>query len=158
MKISKKGLEKLCMYEGFMSMPYRDAAGLLTIGYGHLLTKDEIYSGKISVGEKNFKWKDGISNKVAKQILDSDADIAENAVNEFVHRELAQDQFDSLVSFVFNVGVYAFKKSTLLKKLNSESSSKEIQKQLMRWVYAGGRKLQGLINRRKTEAEAFNDN
>jgi lysozyme len=67
---------------------------------------------------------------------------------------LTQNQFDALVSFSFNVGVHAFSKSTLLKKLNREDY-KGAKREFRRWVYAGGRRLQGLVNRRNQEAQLF---
>ena len=65
-----------------------------------------------------------------------------------------QDQFDTLVSFAFNVGVGAFRKSTLLKLLN-QGNYEGAKDEFQRWVYGGGRRLAGLVNRRNHEAELF---
>jgi len=58
------------------------------------------------------------------------------------------------VSFAFNVGVEAFSKSTLLKRLNKKDYA-GAKHEFKRWVYAGGRRLQGLVNRRNKEAHLF---
>lgn len=154
MKISKQGLKKLMEYEGFVPKAYKDPVGYLTIGVGHMLTKEELSSGKIKIGCTYHKWNDGLDDKQARALLDQDADIAETAVNDFVEVPLTQEQFDSLVSFVFNVGVGAFQRSTLLRVLNSKNYH-AAGDQFNRWVYAGGKKIKGLINRRKKESEVF---
>ncbi|MGV2432276.1 MAG UNVERIFIED_CONTAM: lysozyme [Rickettsiaceae bacterium] len=68
---------------------------------------------------------------------------------------LSQNQFDALCSFIFNVGASAFQRSTLRQKINYLSSNNEIANEFERWVYAGGRKLSGLVVRRKIEAELY---
>ena len=73
---------------------------------------------------------------------------AADAVNDAVEVPLNQDQFDALVSFVFNVGAGAFEGSTLLRLLN-EGRYRDVPKQLDRWVKADGRTLEGLVRRRK---------
>jgi len=67
---------------------------------------------------------------------------------------LPQNQFDALVSFTFNVGVGAFSNSTLLRRLNKRNYQGTKQ-EFRRWVHAGGRRLQGLVNRRNQEAGLF---
>lgn len=79
----------------------------------------------------------------------------EDAVNESVTVTLSQNQFDTLVSFSFNVGRGAFQNSTLLKKLN-HGMYDEVPIQLKRWVFAGGQRVRGLEVRRENEIKLWN--
>jgi len=138
--ISLNGINFIKSHEGWRAQLYLDAAGFATIGYGHLLKPDEDY----------FL----IDKTEGERILKEDLKIAESAVNDFVKVELTQGMYDSLVSFVFNLGVGAFKRSTLLNVLNAgdyESASNE----LLRWNRAGGEINQGLVNRRRAERNLF---
>jgi len=139
-KISKNGINEIKRFEGWRSQVYLDSAGLATIGYGHLLKPNETYF-MIDLDE-------------GERILRQDVSIAENAVNDFVKVYISQNMFDALVSFVFNVGVNAFKNSTLLRLLNSGDYS-GASAQLPRWNKAGGVVNQGLVNRRESEQQLF---
>ena len=105
MKTSKAGLDALAKREGRRQRAYLDTKGIPTIGVGH--TGPEVYIGLV--------W-------TQQQVDDAFADDiqwAEDAVNNNVKVALTQNQFDALVSFVFNVGETAFRRSTLLKVLNT---------------------------------------
>jgi lysozyme len=118
MKISSEGLSKLAVREGFRNKAYRDTKGILTIGVGH--TGPEVHEGLV--------WTD-------KQVAEAEAkDLqwAEEAVNK-VKAPLTQNQFDALVSFVFNIGANAFAKSTM-KKLLDAGDYAGAAKQFDRWV------------------------
>ena len=78
----------------------------------------------------------------------------EKAVNDSVTALLNQNQFDALVSFTYNVGIQAFKDSTLLRLLNKKNYRGAAQ-QFERWVKAGKKTLPGLVSRRKEEKELF---
>lgn len=144
MQISLAGLNHIKQYEGFSATPYRDSAGLLTIGYGHL----------IKIGESFTR----ISEAEAVRLLAGDVADAEAAVNRLVKVPLTQAQYDALVSFVFNVGASAFARSTMLKELNA-GNYLAAQQNFTRWIYAtvGGVKtvIAGLANRRLAEARLF---
>ena len=146
MKFSEHGLNLLKEWEGCILHIYKDAAGLPTIGIGHLLTKEE------KIGNK---YANGITEEEALQILAKDVVPAENAVNSHVSVQLSQNQFDALVSFTFNCGVGAFANSTLLKVLNAGNYN-EVPAQLMRWTKAGGKTCDGLVTRRKNECNLWN--
>lgn len=96
--------------EGLCLTIYTDKAGHPTIGYGH----------KILAGE-NFS--DGITRQHAEDILTNDLVIAENTINQYVNVPLTQNQFNALVSFVFNIGVNGFLGSTALVQLNQGNYS-----------------------------------
>jgi lysozyme len=87
----------------------------------------------------------------AEAWLEQDLIMAENAVSSLVKVPLTDNQFAALVSFVFNVGPTKFANSTLLKKLNDDDYE-SVPTYLKSWVFAGGQKRQGLVNRRAAEA------
>jgi len=86
--------------------------------------------------------------------LSQDLNWFENEINYRV-KNINQNQFDALVSFVFNIGGHAFRESTLLKKLNAGEYD-QVPDQLRRWIYSGGKVVKGLINRREKEIERWN--
>lgn len=140
MNTSQIGLALVKGFEGFRSAAYDDSAGLPTIGYGHLIKKGENYTE--------------ISEAEAETILAGDLFDAEEAVNELVKVWLTQNQFDALVSFVFNEGKGKFASSTLLKLLNAGNYTAAAQ-QFSRWVYVGKQVSLGLTRRREAEANLF---
>ena len=155
MQMSQHGLDLLTQWEGCELEVYNDSAGLPTIGVGHLLTKSELMSGKITLGGVPVKYSDGLTQQQAETLLGQDLDPTEAAVNNGVKVKLSQNQFDALTSFTFNVGVAAFTSSTLLRLLN-QGQYAQVPEQLMRWTRAGGRVVQGLVNRRQNEIKLWN--
>ncbi len=106
--ISDDGLNALATLEGFRAEVYRDQAGYPTIGFGH----------KLKDGEQD-QYADGISRDDALALLRSDVSIAENAVRQKVSVALAQEPFDALTIFVYNIGAGAFGTSSALADLNA---------------------------------------
>ena len=135
--ITQEGLNLIKRFEGFEPEIYLDAAGLPTIGYGHLIRPGE---------HKMFE--NGISEVAAQALLAKDVWSAERSVLRLISVPLDDGQFDALVSFTFNLGGGALQRSTLRRKVNREEHH-EVPEQLMRWVWAGGRRLRGLIRRRE---------
>ena len=140
---SRKGFELIKKYEGLKLSTYRDSAGILTIGYGHTKT---VQPGMT------------INNEMAEILLKDDVTDAENAVKDLVNVELNQNQFDALVSLVFNIGKRNFERSTLLKRLN-ENEILEAGEEFMKWTKArqpgGLKELPGLVKRRAEEKVLF---
>lgn len=128
-------------FEGFSPVTYIDAAGHPTIGYGHLIKDGEVFNEPISPEE-------------AEQLLRRDLREAEKAVNRKVAVTITQNQFDALSSFTFNLGSGNLKRSTLLRKVNSEDHE-EATSEFNKWVYAGGKKLKGLVLRRMAESKLY---
>jgi lysozyme len=155
MHLSEEGQRKVAAWEGFRPRAYHDAAGKLTIGVGHLLTRSELSSGKIWIQGEAVRYAAGLSDRQVLDLLAQDLEGAENAVNEGVEVELQQNQFDALVSFCFNVGATAFQNSTLLRRLN-QGGYGEVPAQLRRWVHCNGAVVAGLVNRRKNEIALWN--
>lgn len=140
MEASEILIKQIKAFEGLRLEAYRDAAGVLTIGYGH--TGSDIREG------------DRISEYWAEELLRNDLGATEAAVRR-LHVARTQGQFDALVSFVFNLGIGRLHGSTLLKVIRKGGSHHQIQREFKRWVYAGGKKLRGLERRRAWEAERF---
>jgi len=140
--ITQDGIDLLKRFEGFSSTVYICPAGYPTIGYGHLVRSGESYTE--------------ISETEAEELLRKDVESAERAVLRLVNVPLTDGQFDALVSFTFNLGSGAFQRSTLRRKVNRQAHA-EVPDQLMRWVWAGGRKLNGLIRRRESEALIYSN-
>ena len=155
MNLSENGLKKIIEWEGFKNNLYRDTAGLPTIGVGHLLKKDELRSGKINIAGTDVKYANGLTDSQVKDLLRQDLAAREATVRNLVRVPLSQNQFDTLVSFVFNIGRYAFQQSTLLRVLN-DGKYHEVPDQLERWIYSGGKKEEGLVNRRRNEIALWN--
>ncbi len=141
--ITKKGLELIKSYEGFSSVIYRDSAGLPTIGYGHLITSSE----------KNL-FTAGITKSKAEELLKADVITAERAVTRLITVPLNDNQFDSLVSFTFNLGAAVLQRSTLRATV-IRAEHEQVPLEFLRWVFADGRKIPGLVRRRQTEAELY---
>lgn len=162
MNISEIGLRRLAQWEGEIKdngkhVAYDDAAGYPTIGIGHLLTNEELKTGHILIEGVMVDWGyDGLFDEEAFGLLEQDLQWAQDAVNKNVEVFLLQNQFDSLVSFVFNIGETNFRSSTLLRVLN-EANYAEVPNQLKRWNKAGGKTLRGLIKRRQHEIDQWNE-
>ena len=139
-QISPHGLEKLKQWEGLKTKAYKDAGGVWTIGYGHTAMAGSPQPYQCQV----------ITAAEAENILLKDLVQYEAAIENNVNVKLNDNQFAALVSFAFNVGIGAFKNSTLLKKLN-QGDFNAVPTELMKWTKAGGKKLQGLVNRRRAE-------
>jgi len=155
MEMSEHGLELLKQWEGFELKQYKDSAGLPTIGVGHLITQSEQASGEIVINGVPVAYANGLTDDQVLDLLSQDVKPAENAVNNGVKVALNQNQFDALVSFTFNVGAGAFNGSTLLKVLN-QGQYDQVPDQLRRWNKAGGKVVQGLVNRRENEIKLWN--
>ncbi|OTG80267.1 lysozyme [Acinetobacter sp. ANC 4648] len=144
MSVSNAGIEMICGFEGKRLIAYDDGVGVWTIGFG-----TTIYPNGIRV-----KKGDTCTETQAKAYMAHDLKKFEQAVNDAVNVPLNQHQFNALVSLTYNIGAGAFKDSTLLKKLNT-GDYQSAANQFDVWVKAGGRTMQGLVNRRKVEKVLF---
>ena len=156
MKVGQAGKQLFKEWEGLRTRVYLDSGGEPTIGIGHLLTRDERASGKIWINGQPVRYENGLTEKQCWDLLDQDLDIAESAVNDRVIVPLTQNQFDALVSFAFNVGAEAFRKSTLVRVLN-QGQYDQVPTQLRRWVRDNGSVVPGLVNRREKEVTLWNE-
>jgi len=139
MKTGSKGIKLIKEFEGFKAQAYLCPANVWTIGYG---TTSGVKKGQMVTEEQAIK------------LLQDDLAKFEKAVKNLVRVPLNQDQFDALVAFVYNIGVGAFSRSTLLSLLN-QGNYEAVPEQLLRWNKAGGRVLNGLTRRRQAEGKLF---
>ncbi len=141
--ITQEGLDLIKRFEGFSPTIYICPAGYPTIGYGHVVRDDE-----------RDRFANGIDEQEAEDLLQRDVRWAEQGVLRLVNVPLTDGQFDALVSFTFNLGTGALQRSTLRRKVNREEHD-QVPQEFMRWVWAGGRRLKGLILRRTAECICY---
>ena len=139
MRTSKKGIDFIKHFEGCKLAAYLDAAGVPTIGYGHTVI------AKIGMC---------ITQKTAEQLLREDLIMTEVPLKR-LELNLTQNQFDALVSLIFNIGIGNFKKSTLLKLIKVYPDNSQIVNEFKKWRKAGGKILPGLERRRQAEAVLY---
>ena len=136
MEASELLIGKRKEFEGYRDTAYLDSASVPTIAYGHT---------------KGVKITDRCTRSEAERWLREDLAPIEAYLNTIPEID-TQGKFDSLCSFIYNLGMGNFKNSTLLKKIKAGAATEDIQAQFKRWVYAGGKKLKGLVKRREWEA------
>lgn len=140
MQASDELLKKLRQFEGCKLYAYRDSGGVLTIGYGHT---------------RNVKAGQAITERQAEELLRQDLDTAARQVEALGLDWLSQEQKEALVDFAFNLGIGRLKKSTLLKDIKDRKTDLIIVRDFMAWKFCNGKVLQGLVKRRKWEAERY---
>lgn len=137
------GIDALIEREGQVNHAYLDSAGVPTICVGH-----------VSDAEYPFKMGDVWSDRKCREVLQHDLKEAQAAIDRLVEVPLTNYQESALRSFIFNIGVYGFQKSTLLRELNA-GCYECVPDQMMRWtkITVRGQKQvsRGLVNRRKSE-------
>lgn len=160
-----KALELIKMFEGVCDGdpttinldPYLCPAGYWTIGWGHVVIDSQ---GKQIKGTSNRAiarsiYPHGITKDEAEVLLKDDLRKFSSGVEDSVHVEISDTRICALVSFAFNVGIEAFKNSTLLKLLNQNEAG-QVPTQLLRWTKCNGKELLGLKRRREAEAKLWN--
>jgi len=148
MSVSDNGVALIKKFEGFVPNLYNDPVGHCTIGYGTL-----VHKGNCN-GSEPEEFKSGVSEQRATELLTEEVNKFAVVINSNVQVALNQNQFDALISFVYNVGEGAFKGSTLLKELNKGNYT-NVPTELRKWVKASGQTLPGLVRRREEEAGLF---
>lgn len=135
-RINSEGLALIKRWEGCRLDAYRDVGGVWTIGYGHTRTARQGLT---------------ITQEQAEGLLREDLKVYEAAVDEAVHVDLTENQFAALVSWSFNVGVGAMRRSALIRRLNAGEYD-AVPGELARWNKVKGGIVPGLSNRRAAEA------
>lgn len=141
MIISQKGLDLIKKFEGFSNKEYICPAGKATIGYGHVILADE-------------HFQEPMTRREAENLLKKDLEPRQKSLNSFLKVNINQNQFDALMSLIYNIGVGNFQKSTLLKFVNDRLFDK-VPNQFIRWCYISGEKSTGLITRREEEIKLW---
>lgn len=139
--MTERCIELIKRFEGCRLEAYRCPAGVLTIGYGHT---------------RNVKQGQRITQEEADRLLREDAARIEEDVRIVLGGlRLTDCKIDALVSFAFNVGVGAFGTSKLARKVKANPDDASIRSEFLRWVFAGRKRLQGLVRRREEEAKMY---
>ena len=144
MQVTQDGLALIACFEGFRGEAYRCPAGVWTIGYGHTSAAGP---PAVSAGMK-------ISEAEARRVLEADVARFAKDVRTCLTRNVTDAQFSALVSFAFNVGIPAFRGSSVLKAVN-EGRFGDVPERMKLWVKAGGKVLPGLERRRAKEVALF---
>ena len=140
MKISQRGIDLIKSFEGCRLTAYKCPAGIWTIGFG--TTGTAIKEGLV--------W----SQAQADEALAKHLEEFSRGVTDLLKVSVTQGQFDALVSFAYNVGPGALRKSTLLKMLNDGDYSGAAG-QFIRWINKGSSFEAGLRRRREAERQMF---
>ena len=142
MNISPKGIALIKEFEGLRLKAYLCPGGVWTIGYGHTAS---VKPGMV------------ISEAQAEEYLKADLVRFERYLNG-LGLALNQNQFDALISFIYNAGTGNFSNSTLLRKVRANPQDNSIVDEFLRWVYSKGRVLPGLQRRRLAEMKLYSSN
>lgn len=146
MTIGQRGIDLIKKYEGCKLTAYLCPAKVWTIGWG------------------NTQYENGLSVKKGDTITQAEADRLflslvngrfASGVQALLGRQLTQNQFDALVSFSYNCGLRALQSSTLLRKVKKDPLDPTIAAEFAKWNKAGGKVLNGLVRRRKAEADLY---
>lgn len=139
MKASERLIEHIKHSEGCRLTAYQDTAGVWTIGYGHTA---------------GVKRGDRITQFQAEEFLREDIARFEAKVRRYKNIT-TQGRFDAVVDFCFNLGCARYEGSTLRRRIEAWDAVATIQREFLKWVYAGGKMLDGLYSRRIWEAARF---
>ena len=136
MKLNETGHRALELREGLRLKPYLDTQGVPTIAMGNTFYLD---GKKVTMKDKSLTLIE------AKTLARSVADIFANKVDYLVTSNINQNQFNALVSLAYNIGIYGFRKSAVLKLVNKNQNDPMIRQAFMLWT-----KNKELIGRRKS--------
>jgi lysozyme len=146
MKLDKKGYDLIKEFEGLKLKPYLCSASVPTIGYGSTYYEN---------GKKVKLTDTPITKERADDLFEIVADDFAKRVLPLIKKPLTQNQFNSIVSFAFNLGVRALQNSTLLRLVNINPNDANIAKEFLKWNKAGGVVVKGLTNRRIKESSLY---
>lgn len=142
MELSQKIKQMIKGWEGCRLTAYRCPSGVLTIGYGH--TGADVTPGK------------RITQEMAEVLFETDIKrFASQVAAKLAGARVNNNQFDALVSLAYNIGIGAFTKSALYRKLLANPDDPEIRGEFAKWVHGSGRVLPGLVKRRMAEADHY---
>ena len=145
MKLSDNGFTLLGELEGIVLRPYKDSVGIPTIGIGSTYYED---GTKVKMTDKAITKERAI--QLAKNVVKS----FEEQVNKSILLPMTQNQFDAMVLLCYNIGKSGFARSSVVRNFNLGNIQRAADSFLL-WNEAGGRVVQGLVNRRNKERSLF---
>lgn len=141
-KPSPRLINLIKSHEGYFSEAYICPSGYRTIGYGH-----------------RTKTLSKVTKKQAYNLLLKDLNKIHKTLHQLVPNNLSEAKYEALLSFCYNVGTYNFEKSTLRKLILENPNNPDIILEFGKWRKGGGKVLNGLVKRRRDEANLyFSDN
>ena len=140
-KIPQIAIDFIQNEEGVVLHQYRDIANYLTICIGHLIRKHESFP-------------DEMTEEQCKDLLHKDLLLTAVSIMRLIRVPLYDSQYAALLSWTYNLGSGALQASTLRSRLNREDYN-GVPEEMRKWVWAGGKKIRGLIRRREREAALF---
>jgi lysozyme len=146
--LSKKGAAFIGAFEGFRSLPYNDAVGNATIGFGHLL-----HLGPVTAADK-AKYPNGLTLDQALALLVRDAEKVAAVVYAIRPRVWRQTRFDALVSLGFNLGAGIFDPSHDIGR-DLRTNRAAVADDFLEYDHAGAQRLPGLTRRRQAERKLW---
>jgi len=146
-QLDHAGLALIKEFEGCILKPYLDSAGIPTIGYGQTYYP--------ATGAKVTMKDPAITQEQADQMFLAMVKPYELAVYSNTRDNITQNNFNALVSFTYNIGTNGFKNSTVLKLVNQNIADDRLKAAFLMWVKAGGKTVQGLVNRRNREYQVY---
>ncbi len=144
MKIGRDGKALIERWEGRRNSAYQDTAGLWTIGIGHLIGPGEQWMRTATLTDRQID-----------DLFSQDIAWAEAATARLFPKSTRQNQFDALLSFVFNMGETQVRNGTLDNLINDGAKPEEISAKWMQYVYSGGKVTAGLVTRRVAELALY---
>lgn len=141
--VPKQALDIVKKFEGLRLVPYKDAVGKPTVGYGHYNLTPPPCDGCTVITEE-----------IANGLLHNDLEHVITRLHGLISVDLNDNQMAAIASFAFNLGVHAFANSTLLDHINNGDFNKAAE-EFLKWNKAGGKVLKGLVDRRIAERELF---
>lgn len=145
MTTSINGILLIEQFEGFKPKMYKDAVGLPTIGFGTLIDTES----------EKYLLTTTISRQKAEELLRNDLKPIERALGIMITKSINQNQYDSLVSFCYNLGINSLRTSTLLRKINIDPTDSSISQEFEKWTHGDGKILPGLSVRRRAESALY---
>lgn len=130
-------LDLIKKYEGFSSQAYKCPAGVWTVGWGH--TGRDINKDTILLREE------------AELMLQKDVANLQEQILFLLDDKPSMNELDALTSLCYNIGVGAFKKSRLLKRINLKENGELISKEWIEFNKVNGKVVKGLLRRRAEE-------
>lgn len=144
MTTDSAGIAEIKEFEGTVLHGYIDKTGHLSCGTGHLVKPGEPYQDHVA-----------ITQAVNDSLLHSDLKYSEWVANTYVKVPQKQNQFNSVVSLVFNIGSHAFENSHLLAAINRGAGLQELKPLWLEWNRSGGHVLEDLVGRRAKEFQIY---
>lgn len=155
-KVTAAGRELITTLEGSKSRAYKCSAGYWTIGVGHKITAKDSNLESIIGREATYNiLNEELDEQEISALLALDIQDFVRSIVQVVGTKLKPNEFDAVASLAFNIGVNAFKRSTLARKINIKADPESIALEFIKWSYVGKNINRGLLKRRYVEAAVF---